>query len=134
MATRTGKVQTSDIKQGKTFFMAQADFPIIDSRQMQIGSGEVSNWQAIRPTGKPFYKGHKLVFEYLNAWGNLATMDVKEMLHMNAQTLLDTNKLYSPVFTTYRAMTRFTNAFNGRIPTKEEVGMVKHRFSLKIYG
>jgi len=132
MATRTGKVQASDIKQGKTFFMVHADFPIVDSSRKQVGEGEVSGWLTVRPIGKPYWQHRRLVFDYTNAWGNRATMSVHEMEYMNNQVELTTNKLYSPVFISHRAAMRFIKAFEGRKPTKAEVRQAKHRMSLKL--
>jgi hypothetical protein len=134
MATRTGKVQTSDIKQGKTFFMVRADFPIIDSRTKQVGEGEVSGWVVLRPTGKPYWEGGRLIFQYINSWGNLGKMSVHELNYMNNQVELITNKLYTPVFSSHRSAMRFIKAFEGRKPTKAEVQQAKHRMSLNLEG
>lgn len=129
MPTKAGKIQVRDIRQGKVFYLVNADFPMVGPGT--VGDGEVSSILPIYPVRKPYYKRRKLKFDYRDARGRLGTIDINHMQAVHGEVFLTSNRLHTPIFVSFKAATRFAKAFDNRKPTKDERSHARHRQSLK---
>jgi hypothetical protein len=121
MTTKAGKVQLKDIRQGKTFYLVRADFPIIGPGI--VGEGEVEMVRRIRIVRRPFWRSLSATpaFTYIDDRGREDWINPLEMEINHQQDLLTNDAPYFVVLGSYRAMKRFIANFDNRKPNKDEV-------------
>lgn len=127
MATKAGKIQLSDIKVGKTFYIMYADFPIVGPGI--VGAGEVQRIVQIRVTSRPYFRrlSATMAFKYVDVRGNEGWVNLDEMTLNHAQTEIIREAPYFVVMASQRAKRRFWIEFERRQPTEAETHRVKLR-------
>lgn len=127
MATKSGKIQLSDIKVGKTFYLMYADFPIVGPSM--IGMGEVQRIVQIRVVSRPFFRrlSATMAFKYVDVRGNEGWVNLDEMALNHATTEITREAPYFVVLANQRAKRRFWINFEHRHPTPAEALRVQLR-------
>lgn len=127
MATKAGKVQLHDIKVGKTFYVVQADFPIVEPGQ--VGMGEVGMIRRIRVTSKPFFRklSATMAFNYVDDRGVERWVNLDAMQANHGLTHLTLGEDYFVLLANRRAVSRFVKMFNDRQPTPQEITRTLNR-------